>query len=157
MEASERTGVSPTVPTHTGFYSQRLWGLIFGGLELCAAWSSLGLGSFASQWSITARECGTSPSVGCCFAATTLPSHVLSSLHFFPVWMNVSSLNPWLLDFHTVQFSDSSVCFLFWNWLLILLLVVRGSRAYLLMPPCGWKFSLPVFKLLLYWMFTWLL
>ena len=27
-----------------------------------------------------------------------------------PVWMNVSSLNPWLLDFHTVRFSVSSGC-----------------------------------------------
>ena len=28
-----------------------------------------------------------------------------------PVWMNVSSLTPWLLDFHTVRFSVSSGCF----------------------------------------------
>ena len=32
-----------------------------------------------------------------------------------PVWMNVSSLTSWLLDFHTVQFSVSSGCFLFLN------------------------------------------
>ena len=32
-----------------------------------------------------------------------------------PVWMNVSSLSPWLLDFHTVGFSVSSGCFLFLN------------------------------------------
>ena len=41
-----------------------------------------------------------------------------------PVWMNVSSssffffvssLSPWLLDFHTVLFSVSSGCFLFLN------------------------------------------
>ena len=32
-----------------------------------------------------------------------------------PVWMNVSSLSPWLLDFHTVQFSGSSGWFLFLN------------------------------------------
>ena len=31
------------------------------------------------------------------------------------VWMNVSSLSPWLLDFHVVQFSVSSGCFLFLN------------------------------------------
>ena len=31
------------------------------------------------------------------------------------VWMNVSSLSPWLLDFHTVRFSVSSGCFLFLN------------------------------------------
>ena len=32
-----------------------------------------------------------------------------------PVWMNVSSLTPWLSDFHTVRFSVSSGCFLFLN------------------------------------------
>ena len=32
-----------------------------------------------------------------------------------PVWMNVSSLTPWLSDFHTVWFSGSSGWFL--NWL----------------------------------------
>ena len=35
-----------------------------------------------------------------------------------PVWMNVSSLTPLLSDFHTVQFSVSSGCFLFLNLLL---------------------------------------
>ena len=32
-----------------------------------------------------------------------------------PVWMNASSLTPWLSDFHTVQFSVSSGCCLFLN------------------------------------------
>ena len=32
------------------------------------------------------------------------------------VWMNVSSLSPWLSDFHTVLFSVSSGCFLFLNF-----------------------------------------
>ena len=32
-----------------------------------------------------------------------------------PVWINVSSLSPWLLDFHTVRFSVSSRCLLFLN------------------------------------------
>ena len=32
-----------------------------------------------------------------------------------PVWMNVSSLSPYLLDFHTVRFSVSCGCFLFLN------------------------------------------
>ena len=31
------------------------------------------------------------------------------------VWMSVSSLSPWLSDFHTVRFSVSSGCFLFLN------------------------------------------
>ena len=40
------------------------------------------------------------------------------SLPLLPVWMNVSSLIPWSLDFHTVQFSGSSAYFLFLNLLL---------------------------------------
>ena len=35
------------------------------------------------------------------------------SPHLLLVSMNVSSLFPWLLDFHTVQFSVSSCCFCF--------------------------------------------
>ena len=62
--------------------------------------------------------------------ATTLPALVLqpplchkSSLPtcpsppLLPVWMNVSSLTPWLSDFHTVRFSGSSSCLLFLNLL----------------------------------------
>ena len=51
--------------------------------------------------------------------ATALPQ-VLSALPsppLLPIWMSVSSLTPWLSDFHTVQFSVSSGCFLFFNLL----------------------------------------
>ena len=50
------------------------------------------------------------------------PPHPESSLSscspppLLPVWIYVSSLAPWLLDFHTVRFSVSSGCFLFLNW-----------------------------------------
>ena len=43
------------------------------------------------------------------------PTPGCPSLPLLPVWMNVSSLSPWLLDFHRVQFSVSSSCFLFLN------------------------------------------
>ena len=42
------------------------------------------------------------------------------SLPLLPVWMNVSSLSPWLLEFHTIQFSVSSGYFLFLNVVLLL-------------------------------------
>ena len=49
----------------------------------------------------------------------TCPLHPsFLSLPLLLVWMNVSSLTPWLLDFHTVRFSGSSGCFLFLNLLL---------------------------------------
>ena len=63
--------------------------------------------------------------------AATLPAPVLQppscqdssppgypSLFLLPVWMNVSSLTFWLLDFHTVLFSGNSGYFLFLNLLL---------------------------------------
>ena len=50
--------------------------------------------------------------------AATLPCVLLPDRLSPPlllVWMNVSSLSPWLLDFHTVRFSANSGCFLFLN------------------------------------------
>ena len=44
---------------------------------------------------------------------SSTPSHL--SLPLLLVWMNVSSLSPWLSYFHTVRFSVSSGCFLFLN------------------------------------------
>ena len=38
-----------------------------------------------------------------------------ASLPLLPIWLNVSSLTPWLSDFHAVRFSVSSGCFLFLN------------------------------------------
>ena len=51
-----------------------------------------------------------------------------------PVWMNISSLSPWLSDFHTVRFSVSSGCFLFLI-VVVLLLVVQGGTVCLPTPP----------------------
>ena len=47
------------------------------------------------------------------------PPHLFTSLTAFTVppllliWINVASLNPWLLDIHTALISDSSGCYLF--------------------------------------------
>ena len=58
---------------------------------------------------LSASECGIIGSTGHHLASP--PSCV--SLPLLLVWMNVSSLTPWLSDFHIVQFSGSSGCFLF--------------------------------------------
>ena len=50
------------------------------------------------------------------------------------VWTNVSSLTPWLLDFHTVQFSGSYGCFFVLKFV-VGLLVLRGSKVRLPVPP----------------------
>ena len=49
---SENLSVSATVPTPTGFYSQKLWGFIFPVLEPLAVQSCLGLGSLTSEVSL---------------------------------------------------------------------------------------------------------
>ena len=51
--------------------------------------------------------------------------------------MNVSSLTPWLSDFHTVQFAGSSGYFVVvvFKFVVVLLLVVQGSKVYLPTPP----------------------
>ena len=61
---------------------------------------------------LSACKCETTWSGSCCLAECPLyPTY--PSLPLLPVWINVPPLTPWLLDFHTVQFSGSSGCFLF--------------------------------------------
>ena len=49
--------------------------------------------------------------------------------------MNVSSLTPWLSDFHLVRFSGSSGWFFVYKFVVVLLLVVGGSTECLPTPP----------------------
>ena len=88
-----RLGVSPAAASApTGIFSQ--W---FEASFPCAG----SLGCVVWCWVHQPPPCCESSPPSC-------PSPPLS-----PVWMNVSSLTPWLSDFHTVQFSVSSGCFLF--------------------------------------------
>ena len=50
------------------------------------------------------------------------------SLPLLPIWMNVASLNPWLLDFHTAWFSGGSGCYMFWGLVEIFSVVVEGGK-----------------------------
>ena len=79
-----------------GLSSTTLWGL------LAVAWPA----PFHNPPPCCVRQpppCHKSSTPGC------------QSPPLLPVWMNVSSLSPWLLDFHTVGFSVSSGHFLFLN------------------------------------------
>ena len=63
-----------------------------------------------------------------CLVLKLLPCHESSppsspSLPLLPVWVNVSSLTPWLLDFHTVRFSVSFACLFVFVFLLLNLLL----------------------------------
>ena len=131
MNSPVRLGVSPTATsTPTGVFNQRFEALF-------PRWNP-GLGGLSRfpvvPPSLSACKCGTTQSTICHFSGSArlaLPDTVLQPLTcresslpgclsplLLPVQMNVSSLTPWLLDFHTVQFSVSSGCFLFLNLLL---------------------------------------
>ena len=84
--------------------------------------------------------------------AATLPTTVLQLLPcckssppgcpfppLLPVWMNVCSLSPQLLDFHTVLFSVGSGCFLFLNLLLSLCWLCEEARCVYLCLHIGQK------------------
>ena len=131
-----RLGVSPTAAsTPTGVFSQRFETLFPHagtlGFAVChlvhqllprqpAAASPTPLHNLPPHWVCQPPPCCKSCLPGC-----------LSPLLLL-VWVHVSSLSPWLLDFHTVRFSVSSGCFLFF---VVLLLVVRGGTVCLPTPP----------------------
>ena len=104
-----RLGVSSAVATPTGFYSQRFLKLSFPTLEPLVAQSIL-LPSCSSPFICTQiwdhPVCHLMPCQESC--PPSCPSQP-----FLLVWMNVSSLTPWLSDFHTVWFSGSLVIFCF--------------------------------------------
>ena len=115
-----RLGVSPAAATPTHFYSQKFWGFIF------PHWNPALHGLSHSPVvppSLSSCKCGTT---SCCLASHPLrPSCLSASL--IPVWVNVSSLTPWLSGFHTVRFSGSSGCFLF-VYLLLSFRLCKGGK-----------------------------
>ena len=93
-------------------------------------------------------QAATSPAL----PAATLPALVLQLLPccessppgcpsppLLLVWMNVSSLTPWLSDFHTVLFSISSGCFLFLNMLLSFFWLCWEAQCVYLRLHLRWK------------------
>ena len=95
MSSPVRPGVSPTAAsTPTGVFNQR-----FEALFPRAG----ALGCAVCCWVRLLLTCCKSSPPSC------------QSLPLLQVWVNISSFSPWLLDFHTVQFSVSCGCFLFLN------------------------------------------
>ena len=74
---------------------------------------------------------------------SSLPS--CASPPLLRVWMNVSSLSPWLSDFHTVRFSVSPGCFLFLNCCCPSFGCARRQCVYLCFHV-GWKSYFLFFK-----------
>ena len=137
-----RLRVSPTTTTPTDFYSQRFWGFISPhwnpGLQ--------GLSCFpVVPPDLSECKCGTAQSSSHYLA--THPVHPgCPSPPLLPVWMNISSLTPWLLDFQTVWFSDSSGYCLFLNLLSFFWLWEEAKCIHTCLH-LGWKFLSLFFKL----------
>ena len=85
---------------------------------------------------LSTHKCGTTQSTSQHLAMCPLHPSCLSP-PLLPVWINVSSLTPWLSDFHTVQFSGSSGCCFVFKFVVVLLLFVRGGTVHL-PTPLSW-------------------
>ena len=120
MNSPVRLGVSPAAATPTGFYSQR-----FGGFSLQCWYPGLRSLSHCPVVLpvLSACECGAASTAWPAWSAshhltTCLLLPGCPSPPLLPVWMNVSSLIPWLSNSHRAWFSGSSGCFLLLNLLL---------------------------------------
>ena len=117
-----RWGVSPATETPTSFLYQRFWSFmsLYWNPGLCSLFRSP---VFPPGPSLC--KCGTTHSTSHCSARSSSSRLAMSPLYpgclsppLLSVWMNVSSLTPWLSDFHTVRVSGSSGYVLFWSLLL---------------------------------------
>ena len=121
--------------------------------ELCGqtwGWDCL-LPSCPSWFLSATSESGTACSASCCHGCLLLPlpssaslHHTASSLLPLHIWMNISSLNPWLSNFHTVWYSGSSSWFLVLDWLLSFLWLCKEAKWIYLCFHLGWKSILKI-------------
>ena len=121
----------------TGFFSQRFWGFISPhwnpGLHGLSCSPIVPPGLFTCK-------CKTTRSASHCLVSPLHPG--CPSLPLLPVWVNVSSLTPWLSDFNTVRFSGSSGWFLFLSLLLSFFWLCKEAKCIYLCLQLGQKFQL---------------
>ena len=100
-----------------------------------------------------ACECGTAWSASCrlihlvlqpCLAMVPLCPGCWSP-PLLPVWVNIFSLTPCLLEFHTIQFSGSSGCFLFLNLLFSFFWMCKEAKCIYLCLHLGQKSESDIF------------
>ena len=103
--------------------SSSSWNPRLGGLAWCWDARSQGIppNFYPSQFLSITHECGTT------YSATS--PHLSVSLSLLPIWVNATSLNPWLLDFHTARFSDESGLYLLCSLVVIFDVVVWRGKA----------------------------
>ena len=143
INSTVRLGVSPATSTPTGFFSQRVWGFI------SRLWNP-GLPGLSHSsvvpYSLAACTYGTTCSASHCLAWSASHHLAMSPLHpscpslpLLLVWKNISSLTPWLLDFHTVQYSGNSGYFLLLNLLLCFFWLCKEAKCINLCLHLGQK------------------
>ena len=136
-------GVSPATASPTGFFSQRFWGFI------SPCWNPELHGLSCSPVvppGLSVHKCGSTWSSSHHLAMHPLCPSCLS-LPLLPVWMNVSSLTPWLSDFHADQFAGSSRNFLFLNLLLSFFWLCKEAKCIYLHLHFGQKSRFVFLKL----------
>ena len=118
-----RLGVSLVAATPIEFYSQRFWGFI------CPHWN-LGFCSLSCSPvvppSLSAHKCETTWSASCCFASGPLHPSCCCGWMFL-----LYLLGCWTF----IQFDFWQFWFFFVFKFVVVLLVVRGGKVYLPMPP----------------------
>ena len=143
MNSPERLTVSSTVPTPTGFYSQKLWGFIFPSLELPALLSGLGLGSLTPQvsflvfightWKWDCLFCHPPPPLPHCHHTVSCPSQL-------PISAPSTHLDEYFFfKSLVVRLPSSSMFWQFWLFFVlrlveILFVAVREGEACLHIP-----------------------
>ena len=101
---------TPQVFTARSYGDLSSWSWNPGLCGLAWGWNPL-LPRYNSQLLSTTHECNAGPPVPPpLYATLRLRASLLDSmsLPLLPIWMIVASLTPWLLDFHTAQFSNGS-------------------------------------------------
>ena len=121
-------------PNPHWFLQPEVMGTYLPVLEPWARWSGLGLGSLTPEVSLPSfiHHMNVGPTV---LLLLHFPVPLLSSLPLLLIWMNVTSLNLWLLNYHTGRFSDESGWYLFCSLVVIFAVVMWGVKACLPTPP----------------------
>ena len=107
------------------FPAKKPWVVWSVSLPSCSSWFI-----HTQMWDhlVTSRHCSAYPLCPSCLSPPLLL-----------VWMNVSSLTPWLSDFHTVQLSSSSGYVLFLNLFLSFFWLCEEARCIYLRLHVGQK------------------
>ena len=108
-------------PEVTGIYFHDTWTWV------CMAWSGAGI---PHSWGNPSHFYPPHLDMGWPVPRLHNSPHLSVFLLLVPLWMNVASLNPWLLDFHTAQLSDECGWYLFCGLVVIFAIVVWGWKLF---------------------------